>query len=93
MVAKIWPVYRWDTSPPIFTLMVPREAALEEMNYYGEIITESELDRALRDCNVLSSLDATGDRLKAKIKAFYDARKDRRTRKGYTPSDTGENVP
>ena len=93
MVAQIWPVYSWDRTPAIFTLMVPRETAVQNLIYYRLITDESELDRALRDCKVLSSLETAGDRLKAEIKAFYDARKDRRIRKGYTPSDTCENVP
>jgi predicted nucleic acid-binding Zn ribbon protein len=91
LVAKIWPVYSWDTSPAIFALMVTREAALGELNFYGDIVTEGELERALRDCGIETSNG--GERLRAEIRAFYDARKDRRIKKGYTPSDNGESAP
>ena len=82
LVAKIWPVFTWDDSPPIFALMVKRQLALDELNaavFQGIPLTEDELGRALRDCDIATS-DA-GDRLKAEIKAFFDARKDRRIRK------------
>src|SRR5262245_1424791 len=49
LVAKIWPVYSWDQSPPIFALMVSLEMALDELNLP---ITEAELNRALRDCGI-----------------------------------------
>ena len=80
LIAKIWPVYHWDTSRAIFALMVPREAALDELNLYGATVTEGELERALRDCGI-ESVSNAGDRLKSEIKAFYDARKDRRIKK------------
>jgi len=92
LVAKIWPVFSWDESPPIFALMVTPQAALDELNPYGPIVTEGELERALRDCGIESYSNA-GDRLKAEIKAFYDARKDRSLREGYIPSDKGESAP
>ena len=85
LIAKIWPVYSWDTTPSMFALMVTREAALDELNLFGTPVTEGELERAMRDCGIETS--NTGDRLKAEIKAFYHARKDRRIKKGYTPSD------
>ena len=31
--------------------------------------------------------------MKTEIKAFYDGRKDRRIKKGYTPTDNGESSP
>ena len=34
-VAKIWPVYSWDETPPIFALMVTPQAALGELNLSG----------------------------------------------------------
>lgn len=75
LAGKIWPVYRWDDSPPIFALLVPLEDALDELNAYGPLVTEGELKRALL------VTEATGTRLKAEIKSFYGARKDRRVRK------------
>jgi hypothetical protein len=81
LVGKIWPVYRWDDSPPILALLVPFDTALDELNAYGSLVSEADLKRAFRDCDVATG-DAAGDRLKAAIKAFYDARKDRRIRKG-----------
>ena len=91
LVSKVWPVYGWDDSPPIWALLVPFELALEELNPYGSsVVTESELKRALRDCEIATS-DA-GDRLQEAIKAFYVARKDRRIQKGYTPSDNGNSA-
>ena len=83
LISKLRPVYSWEKSPPVFALMVPTHAALEEMNGYGSAVTEGELARALRDCGIETS-DA-GERLKAEIKAFYDARKDRRLARGVYP--------
>ena len=80
LVGKIWPVYRWDDSPPIFALLVPFDTALDEFNAYSPVVTEADLKRALRDRNVASG-DAAGHRLQAAIKAFYEARKDRRIKK------------
>ena len=45
----------------------------------------------MQNCGIETS--NAGERLKAEIKAFYDARKDRRIKKGYTPSDNGESAP
>lgn len=91
LVAKIGSVFTWDDSPSIFALMVTPQMALDELNASGVAISEGELGRALRDCEIATS-DA-GERLKAEIKAFYDARKDRRIRKGHTPSDNGNAAP
>ena len=91
MVGKIWPAYSWDGSPSIFALLVPLQTALDELNFQAPTITEGELERALRDCGIGTS--NTSERLKAEIKAFYDARKDRRIKKGCTPSDTGKFKP
>jgi len=90
LIAKIWPVYPWDKSPPLFALMVTPQAALEELNLYSSSITAAELERALRDCCIETS--GAGERLKGEIKAFYDARKDRRLREGYTPSDKAKSA-
>ena len=80
LAAKIWPVFSWDNSPPIiFALMVDRQLALDELIATGVPVTEGELRRALRDCDIVTS-DAS-ERLKRGIKAFYDGRKDRRIRK------------
>ena len=76
LVGKIWPVYRWDDSPPIFALLVPFDTALDELN--ATVVTEADLKRALRD---RASGDAVGHRLQAAIKVFYEARKDRRIKK------------
>ena len=83
LVAKIWPVYSWDESPAIFAVMATPQAALDELNLSGSPVTEGELERALRNCGIETS--NAGDRLKAEIKAFYDARKDRRLRERYIP--------
>lgn len=72
-------------------LLVPPEAALDELNLFGPLVTEGELKRALRDGGIETS--NAGERLKAEIKAFYDARKDRRIKKGYTSSDNGKSSP
>jgi hypothetical protein len=80
LVAKIWPVYSWDKSPPIFALMVTPQSALDELNAFRIPLTEGELERALRGCSAETS--NAGDRVKAEIKAFYDARKDRRIKTG-----------
>jgi hypothetical protein len=88
MVGKIWPIYSWDESPSIFALMVTSQAALDEFNFHAPTITEGELERALRDCGIGTS--NTGERLKTETKAFYDARKDRRIKRGCTPSDNGK---
>ena len=84
LVAKIWPVYSWDKSPPIFALLVTPQAALDELDLFGSPVTEGELERALRNCGIEAS--NASERLKAAIKAFYDPRKDRRIKKGYTRS-------
>jgi hypothetical protein len=82
LVGKIWPVYSWDDSPPIWALLVRFDIAFNELNLGSiALVTEADLKRAFRDCDVAIG-DAAGDRLKAAIKAFYDARKDRRIRKG-----------
>jgi hypothetical protein len=91
LIAKIWPVYSWDESPSIFVLMVTPPAALDELNLWGILVTEGELERALRDCGIETG--NAGDRLKVEIKAFYDARRDRRIKKGHTPSDNGNSTP
>ena len=91
LISRIWPIYRWDNSPPIFALMVPTQAALEELNLYGSITTEAELERTLRNCDIETS--GAGERVKAEIRAFYDARKDRRLREGHTPSDKEMSAP
>jgi hypothetical protein len=85
LVGKIWPVYPWDDSPPIWALMGRVETtlaiALDELNLGSvPLVTEANLKRAFRDCDIAVG-DAAKDRLKAAIKAFYDARKDRRIRK------------
>jgi hypothetical protein len=83
LISRMWPVYSWDESLPIFVLMVTTQAALDELNFYGDIVTEGELERALRDCGIETS--NAGDRLKTENKAFYDARKDRADQEGVYP--------
>jgi hypothetical protein len=85
LVARIWPVYSWDQSPPVFSLMVTTHTALDELNFNGISVTEGELDRALRDSSIETA--NAGERLKAEIRAFYNSRKDRRIQKG-TPLPT-----
>jgi len=77
-VAKVWPVYSWDRANAAFALMVPSHTALEELNVHGHAFTESELERALRDCGVEAT--NSGERVQAEIKAFYQGRKDRHFR-------------
>ena len=72
----------------IFALMVTTQAALDELNLSGTTVTEAELQRASRGCGIETS--NAGERLRCEIKAFYDARKDRRIGKGY--SDNGNNA-
>jgi predicted nucleic acid-binding Zn ribbon protein len=38
LIAEIWSVFPWDNSPPVFTLMVPTQAALEELNLCGSTL-------------------------------------------------------
>jgi hypothetical protein len=93
LIGKIWPVYSWDNSPAIYTLMTTNQNALEELNAVApdlgwKQVTESEFTRAMNRWNIETS--GSGTKLQAAIKAFYDARKDRRIGKGYTPSDKAE---
>ena len=88
VIGQIWPVYKWE----IFALLDESGLghAAEEMNEalrrVGvaeiELPTEAHHRRALKDFNVAISSEDAGQRLKAEIKAFYDARKDRRIKKG-----------
>jgi hypothetical protein len=49
LVAQLWPVYRWDDSPRVLALIVPRAVALDELNRGSEpLLSDSELSRALR---------------------------------------------
>ena len=49
IVAKIWPVYRWDNYPATYGLMLPRSLALEELNDGRDIpVSECDLLRVLR---------------------------------------------
>jgi hypothetical protein len=93
LISRIWPVYSWDPSPTIFALMVTIQGALDELNLNVREaeVTEGELERALRDRGIETS--SASDTLRAEIKAFYDARKERRIGKGYTPSDKGNSEP
>jgi hypothetical protein len=107
LIGQIWPVYKWDDGPQIFVLLDESGLghAAEEMNEAlcrigvaeMELPTEADYRRALKDFDVAISLDDAGDRLKAAIKAFYEARKDRRIKKwdqkGCTPSDNGNSEP
>ena len=40
LVAKIWPVYPWDNSPADLRLDGPPQAAFDELNLYGAVVTE-----------------------------------------------------
>ena len=54
---------------------------MDELNVGSlALVSKADLKRAFRDCDVAIG-DAAADRLKAAIKAFYDARKDRRIKK------------
>jgi hypothetical protein len=71
LVAKIYPVYSWDKSPPVFALMVTTQAALEELTLNGNTATQAELERAFRDCDI--EMSGAAERVKAEIRAFYDS--------------------
>ena len=81
-IGQVWPVYPWDDLPRIHALIVPRQTALGELNL-GSVpgITDADLTRALKNCDVADYTDCD-KRLEPTIRAFYFARKDRRLRKG-----------
>ena len=81
LIGKIWPVYSWDDSPAIYTLMTTTQHALDELNAVApdlgwKQVTESDFTRAMNLWNIETS--DSGPKLQAAIKAFYDARKDRK---------------
>ena len=43
-IGKIWPVYRWNDSPPIWALLVSFETALDELNLCGSLPLVTEAD-------------------------------------------------
>jgi hypothetical protein len=93
LIGKVWPVYAWDDSPAIYVLMTTIQNALDELNAVApdlgwKQVTESEFTRTMNLWKIETS--DSGPKLQAAIKAFYDARKDRRIGKGYTPSDKGK---
>ena len=91
LIRKVWPVYAWDESPAIFALMTTIQNALDELNAIALAqVTENEFTRAMNFWDVETT--DSGAKLQATIKAFYDARKDRRIGKGYTPSDKAEDA-
>lgn len=74
LVAKVWPVFRWDSTPSVYALMVPRSATLVELNAHLAVpITEGDLARVLKADSV-----AEGPIEKKLIAEFYQARKDRK---------------
>lgn len=74
LAAKVWPVYRWDSSPPVFALMVPRAVALAELNArLPAPITDAALARALKDGRI-----AEGPVERQLIADFYAMRRDRK---------------
>jgi hypothetical protein len=90
LIGKVWPVYAWDDSPAIYVLMTTIQNALDELNAVApdlgwKQVTESEFTRTMNLWKIETS--DYGPKLKAAIKAFYDARKDRRLKEGYTPTD------
>lgn len=97
LISNVWPVYSWDESPAIYALMTTVQNALDELNAaapdlgWGQV-TEIEFTRAMNLWGIETA--DSGAKLQAAIKAFYEARKDRRVRdqqsldgEGYTPSD------
>jgi hypothetical protein len=93
LISKLWPVYSWDESATIFVLMTTVQNVLDELNTLASVcgynqVTEGEFTRAMNHWGIETT--ESGARLKAEIKAFYDARKDRRIRKGYTPTEKAE---
>jgi hypothetical protein len=91
LIGKVWPVYAWDDSPAIYVLMKTTiQNALDELNAVApdlgwKQVTESEFTRTMNLWKIETS--DSGPKLQAAIKAFYDARKDRRLEEGYTPTD------
>ena len=81
LIGKLWPVYSWDDSPAIYTLMTTIQNALDELNAMDpdcgfDQVSEAEFTRAMSLWNIETS--ESSPKLQAAIKAFYDARKDRR---------------
>jgi hypothetical protein len=52
LIGQVWPVYRWDKSPRVIALMVPRAVALAELNSVDPDITEDDLARALHRIHI-----------------------------------------
>ena len=80
LIGKLWPVYSWDDSPAIYTLMTTIQSALDDLNAVApdlgwNQVTESEFTRAMNLWNIETT--DSGPKLQAAIKAFYEARKDR----------------
>ena len=81
LIGKAWPVYSWNDSPAIYTLMTTTQNALDELNAMDpdcgfDQVSEAEFTRAMSLWNIETS--ESSPKLQAAIKAFYDARKDRR---------------
>ena len=47
LIGQVWPVYRWDNSPKIFGLTVPKDFAAAELG-----ISEAELGRVMRSFGI-----------------------------------------
>jgi hypothetical protein len=53
LIGRIWPVYSWDDSPPVYALIVPRHLGLAEVNRKlreldADPVSEADLLRAMR---------------------------------------------
>ena len=48
LIAKVWPVYKWDDDEPVYSLLLDRDLALAELNRVSDIpITERQLRTVL----------------------------------------------
>ena len=77
-IGKVWPVYRWDETPAILGLLVPRAMAAAELGLSDERLGAVLRAFQVREGNVEERL----------IRDFYAARKDRKTTlPGQNPGD------
>jgi predicted nucleic acid-binding Zn ribbon protein len=78
LIGQVWPVYRWDPSPPVFGLLVPRAMAKAEL-----AISDDELVRVLRRFGIVEGEVEVGLN-----RRFREARKDRRVERDEALSRT-----
>jgi hypothetical protein len=74
MIGQVWPVYAWDTDPPVYGLTLGREMALQELNGASDTpITERQLRTVLKRFGI-----AEGPIEPKLIERFRKKRKDRK---------------